>query len=111
MGGTVHTNRFNHMKRTQVGKVIPVAVTDWHTYAIEWSANGISFIVDGQEYHNFPNDSKGTWETWPFDRHFHLILNLAVGGSWGGRKGVDENAFRNRGQIMEVSSVRIYQLK
>ena len=45
---------------------------------------------------------------WPFDQPFHLVLNVAVGGDWGGAKGVDEAAFKVVGQIMEVDWVRVY---
>jgi beta-glucanase (GH16 family) len=43
---------------------------------------------------------------WPFDKPFHLILNLAIGGDWGGVKGIDDAAFPQR---MEVDFVRFYQ--
>jgi len=106
--GTVHTEKFNHMKSTQVGRVIPVEVKEWHTYAVEWSPERIKFILDGQQYHDFANGK--CWEAWPFDRKFHVILNLAVGGDWGGQKGIDEDAFRGEGQVMEVMFVRVYRL-
>ena len=50
------------------------------------------------------------WEVlrqqWPFDQPFFLILNVAVGGNWGGQKGVDETIWPQR---MEVDYVRVYQ--
>lgn len=107
--GTVHTERFNHMKSTQVGAVLPVDVVQWHTYAVEWSPDGIRFIMDDHRYHEFKN--AGGWEAWPFDQRFHVLLNVAVGGSWGGQQGVDKEAFAGQGQVMEVSSVRVYRLR
>eukprot|EP00441_Pelagodinium_beii_P027089 CAMPEP_0197660802 /NCGR_PEP_ID=MMETSP1338-20131121/51068_1 /TAXON_ID=43686 ORGANISM="Pelagodinium beii, Strain RCC1491" /NCGR_SAMPLE_ID=MMETSP1338 /ASSEMBLY_ACC=CAM_ASM_000754 /LENGTH=402 /DNA_ID=CAMNT_0043238229 /DNA_START=90 /DNA_END=1295 /DNA_ORIENTATION=- len=98
--GTVHTGAFNHMKSTQVGKVISAVLPEWHTYAVEWTKEGISFIMDGQQYHYFSNRS-GTWDEWPFDHRFHILLNLAVGGDWGGQRGVDEEAFKPA-QCMKV---------
>merc|ERR1712014_2383 len=68
------------------------------------------FIVDNQRYHRFTNDKSGNSANWPFDRKFHILLNLAVGGNWGGKKGVDEGAFVRPGQILEVSWVRVYKL-
>jgi len=106
--GTVHTEAFNHMKGTQVGKFIHVAASEWHTYAIEWTADGISFLMDGQRYHYFPKKDCG-WDSWPFDHRFHFILNLAVGGDWGGLKGVDEEAFQ-LAQCMKVKWVRVYRV-
>ena len=43
---------------------------------------------------------------WPYDRPFHLILNIAVGGNWGGVKGVDTSVFPQR---LEIDFVRVYQ--
>jgi beta-glucanase (GH16 family) len=43
---------------------------------------------------------------WPFDRKFYLIVNLAIGGDWGGSHGIDDTIFP---QQMEVEYVRVYQ--
>ncbi len=43
---------------------------------------------------------------WPFDKRFHLILNLAFGGDWGGAKGIDNSIFPVK---MEVDYVRVYK--
>lgn len=107
--GTVHTDAFNHMKGTQVGRVTKVALPEWHTYAVEWSPSGIFFMLDGKQYHHFAKKSEA-WQAWPFDHRFHIILNLAVGGDWGGQKGIDEEAFRRETQTMKVQWVRVYRL-
>eukprot|EP00928_Gymnodinium_smaydae_P082579 TRINITY_DN65903_c0_g1_i1.p1 TRINITY_DN65903_c0_g1~~TRINITY_DN65903_c0_g1_i1.p1 ORF type:complete len:415 (+),score=27.52 TRINITY_DN65903_c0_g1_i1:40-1284(+) len=108
--GTVHTDSYNHMRGTQVGRVVPLSLTEWHTYGIIWTPDGIDFVVDGKRYHHFPNDKRGDTATWPFDQPFYLILNIAVGGDWGGQKGVDADAFSGDGQTLEVSWVRVYRL-
>ena len=46
------------------------------------------------------------FKEWPFDKPFHLLLNIAVGGTWGGSKGVDEKIWPQR---MEIDYVRVYQ--
>lgn len=107
--GTVHTDRYNHGKQTQVGRAVSVDVGTWHTYAVDWTPSGVAFLVDGQQYHEFKNDAQDNWETWPFNRHFHLILNVAVGGEWGGQQGVDEEKFEGEGQVMQVAWVRVYR--
>mmetsp|Transcript_190 Transcript_190/g.785 ORF Transcript_190/g.785 Transcript_190/m.785 type:complete len:546 (-) Transcript_190:185-1822(-) len=109
--GTVHTEKYNHMKNTQVGKVVPVTVTNFHTYAVEWSHDKVSFLLDDHKYHEFRKESGANWEAWPFDKPFHIILNIAVGGAWGGQKGVEHAAFRGEGQVMEVAWVRVYHLR
>jgi hypothetical protein len=45
-------------------------------------------------------------DSWPFDKPQYLILNLAIGGDWGGRKGIDDATFPRR---FEIDYVRIYQ--
>ena len=58
-----------------------------------------------RHYFTFENEEAG-WESWPYGRPFHLILNIAVGGMWGGAKGIDDDALPFR---MEVDYVRVYQ--
>ena len=53
----------------------------FHTFAIDRSPSEIVFSVDGQEYHRVWRTDGGENE-WVFDQPFHIILNLAVGGTW-----------------------------
>jgi len=105
--GTVHTEAFNHIVGTQKGEKVLVAdfASDFHTYAIDWRKEQINFYVDGEHYFTFKNTGKD-YKEWPFDQPFYLILNLAVGGNWGGREGVDPLIWPQR---MEVDYVRVYQ--
>ncbi|HYF69657.1 MAG TPA: glycoside hydrolase family 16 protein [Ohtaekwangia sp.] len=105
--GTVHTLDFNHIKGTQIGKQRKVEnfQTEFHTYAVNWTADEIEFYIDGEHYHTFKNNGNGL-SAWPFDHHFHVVINIAVGGGWGGAKGVDENIWPQR---MEVDYVRVYE--
>jgi beta-glucanase (GH16 family) len=105
--GTVHTGAYNGMRGTQkTGGVLRNDLSKaFHVYAMEWTPTTISFFLDGQKYHVFSNENKGT-EEWPFDKDFHVLLNIAVGGNWGGKMGVDDSYFP---QKMEIDYVRIYQ--
>lgn len=107
--GTVHTEAYNHTKGTQKGMQILVedAQQEFHEYAIEWTSEKIDWFLDDQKYHTFENEHTGN-ATWPFDKPFYLILNLAVGGNWGGAQGVDENIWP---QSMEIDYVRVYKLQ
>lgn len=107
--GTVHTKAYNHMLGTQrTGMVYkPDAEAKFHIYSINWTAEKIDFILDGQQYHSFPNESK-TSKEWPFDQAFHLIMNIAVGGNWGGKMGVAKDIWPQR---MEVDYVRVYGIE
>ena len=105
--GSVHTGAYNHIKGTQASDSIsPVDVAGWHTYALEWDEDTVTVSLDDSPYFTFANDGAGDSATWPFDQRFHLILNVAVGGDWGGYCGVDAGAFP---QQMRVDWVRVYQ--
>lgn len=103
----VHTQAYNHVKKTNKGSNISVAkpYDGFHVYAIEWFEDHIDFFVDDDKYFSFQNEGTG-WEAWPFDQEFYLIINLAIGGSWGGMHGVDEDIFP---QQYHIDYVRVYQ--
>ncbi len=106
--GTVHTGAYNHVAGTQRGAeiAVPAACDAFHRYQVRWTPEAVVFALDGRDYYRFDNDGAGTKATWPFDVPFHLILNVAVGGDWGGAEGVDDAAFP---QAMEIDHVRVWQ--
>ncbi len=105
--GTVHTGAYNHVKGTQKGKqvAVPDATGEFHVYALDWKPGKIEIMVDGKSYFSFADEGAGR-EAWPFDVPFKLLMNIAVGGNWGGRQGVDESVFP---QAMEIDYVRVYE--
>jgi beta-glucanase (GH16 family) len=105
--GSVHTKSFNHVIHTQFtqGLFLKDPYTAFHVYAVDWDTQKISFLIDGNVYCTFHNTGKGFAE-WPFDQRFHLLLNIAVGGGWGGQKGVDDTIFP---RSMVVDYIRVYQ--
>lgn len=78
----------------------------FHLYSLIWTSDKIEILLDNVTYYTYEKSANSTDYDWPFDRHFYLILNLAVGGAWGGMWGVDESAFPAR---MEVDYVRYYE--
>ena len=86
---------------------LPDATTAFHTYAVEWTPETITADIDGQLYFAARNEGTG-WEAWPWNQPFHLLLNVAVGGEWGGKQGIDEAALP---QQMAVDYVRFYRMK
>ena len=106
--GTIHTKAFNHAINTQKGSTltIPTAMADFHTYAIDWYPDQLKFYIDDVVYFTVVKQTSWSWNQWPFDQKFHLLLNLAIGGDWGGAKGIDDSIFP---QKMEVDYVRVYQ--
>ncbi|UBM57744.1 glycoside hydrolase family 16 protein [Marinilongibacter aquaticus] len=105
--GTIHCQAFNHVKGTQKSKKVFIdkPADEFHVYAIDWTKDKIDFLLDDKVYYTVEN-TYNTEEEWPFNKPFYLILNVAVGGNWGGQKGVDDTVFP---QSMEVDWVRVWQ--
>jgi beta-glucanase (GH16 family) len=105
--GTVHTKKYNHSIGThrRTYTMVPDCSEQYHVYSTEWDNDKVLVGVDGKNYFTFVNEHSG-YEAWPFDNPMHLLLNIAVGGNWGGQKGVDENIWP---QKMEIDWVRVYQ--
>lgn len=112
--GSIHTRAYYHSIGTQkTAKIdVPNSRTGFNVYAIEWTSEEIRWFVNNQHYFTFKNEllsaPQADYKQWPFDKPFHLILNVAVGGTWGGTKGVDESIWP---QQMVVDYVRVYQAR
>ncbi|MFA5138106.1 MAG: glycoside hydrolase family 3 C-terminal domain-containing protein [Elusimicrobiota bacterium] len=104
---SAHCGAYNWPAKTEKTATlkVPDAMSAFHIYAVERRPTRIDFLVDGKRVLSFPNEGKGR-QVWPFDRPFHLLLNVAVGGIWGGENGVDDSIFPAR---MEVDYVRVYE--
>jgi len=105
--GSVHTDDYNGMKGTQRTKSMTIhnMSNEFHTYTMEWTSKDICFYADNKLYNRFKNEGKGIG-VWPFDQTFHFVLNIAVGGNWGGKFGIDDSIFPQR---MEIDYIRVYQ--
>jgi beta-glucanase (GH16 family) len=106
--GNVHTEAYNHVRKTNKGNRIIVS-DPWevfHVYAVEWREQKIDFFVDDQLYFTFEKE-KNSNDVWPFNKPHFLILNLAIGGGWGGQQGIDESKFPHR---YVIDYVRVYRL-
>lgn len=108
--GTLHFGgQWPANTQTPSGSSTLLDVGAFHTYAIEWYPDEIRWFLNGEQYHSrrqtewysqgAPNDPNA-----PFDRDFHLILNLAIGGNWPGA--TDGQGFPRQ---MEVDFVRVSQ--
>lgn len=104
---TIHCNKYNNTGTAIEGAntTVSTAQTDFHTYALLWTADALTFYVDGAKLLTYANDGTGR-DAWPFDSAFYPILNLAWGGNWGGMQGVDATCLP---ATLEVDYVRIFQ--
>jgi beta-glucanase (GH16 family) len=107
--GSIHCKKYYHSIGTQKTDTVyvPDCFSAFHVYSIEWDSIAINIAVDGKTFFTFPNEKKG-YDYWPFDNKMFLILNVAVGGNWGGQKGVDDASLPWQ---MEIDYVRVYQKK
>jgi beta-glucanase (GH16 family) len=106
--GSAHTQAYNFMSGSQQTGHIVVddCESEFHVYGIEWYPTNISFFVDDTIYYTVTKGTNSTWEEWPFDQEFFFILNIAIGGNWGGAFGVDDAIFPTQ---MIIDYVRVYQ--
>lgn len=105
--GSIHygSSNANHQSITsQILKQPDTWGSDFHVYAVEWSANKISWYVDDLLYASKTPADMANPADWTFENYqYYLILNLAVGGNLGGA--VNDAALP---QSMQVDYVRVY---
>lgn len=106
ISSAIHTESYNHRNQTQKGKRIqlPTASSEFHDYQLEWTPEFLSFSVDNNEYLHIEKQETDTAREWPFDQPYYLIINLAVGGWYGGE--IDDSTFPYE---LEVASIKVFQ--
>lgn len=74
------------------------STTEFHIYTAEWSASTIKFYVDDALFYTFANNAN-----FPFNQNFFLIVNVAIGGGFGGA--IDPNFVSS---TFEIDYIRVY---
>lgn len=96
---TLHTPKANFHNGGQAqAAMLTDACGQFHDYQLLWTKERLVLGIDGQICLEAPADH--------FDRRMSLILNVAIGGTWGGQMGIDDAALPVR---MEVDHVRVWQ--
>ncbi len=88
-----------------------VSEEEWLVYGVLWTGESMQFYINEIDniYATYTTPSNKT--NWPFDASHFIILNLAIGGDWGGQQGVDNTMFDESGSVqMEVDYVRAYNI-
>ena len=101
---TLHAAAFYGANGKGAAKVISTATDDFHLYRLDWAPYGIRGYFDNEKVFEYIVTSGGS-NVWPYDKKFHMLMNIAVGGNWGGAQGVDDTVFP---ATMEVDYVRYY---
>lgn len=105
---TCHTRAYYFKQGNQIGSEVELDSmnTKFHTYAVEWYPDVIYGLIDGERYYTYDKNANDL--EWPFNTPQNIILNLAVGGGWGGAKGIDDS-YVNHQFVLDY--VRVYSLK
>ena len=77
--------------------------TEFHIYSVEWTSEKMVFAVDGNVHYTYNPTTKNS-DTWPYDANQFIILNIAMGGNFGGN--IDPTFTQSS---MEIDYVRVYQ--
>lgn len=115
--GTLHYGgKWPLNKHSGTETVLPGAIDEFYTYAIEWNAGKISWFVNDtlyavqtQDDWYFDGEKAEDRPFAPFDQRFHIILNLAVGGNWPEQHNEKGLSRKNFPKTMEVDWVRVYE--
>jgi beta-glucanase (GH16 family) len=97
--GTMHYPTQKNPNGDGSTTTVSTANSDFHRYAATWSATSIQLSVDDVVYYTLPNTS-----ALPFNQGFFIILNVAMGGNFGG---TIDPAFTS--DQMEIDYVRVYR--
>jgi len=104
---TVHNNIYNWnggAPPTSYAQYIPTATTDFHVYEMIWSEDKIDFYID-EQYSGTYFKTSDSWQQWPYDQEYFIILNLAIGSHYMACD-VEDDLFP---QQLEIDYVRVFQ--
>jgi beta-glucanase (GH16 family) len=107
---SLHTEKHNHIERTQdTFEDYFEGISDrFAVYSMNWTPDHFEFFIDDVSYAKFDrrNHMDDPMSFWPFDQPYYLIINLAIGGYWGGH--VDDAIFPVR---FVIDNVQVYRLR
>jgi beta-glucanase (GH16 family) len=110
---SIHSVANNHVDGTQAtsGAIeLETIEEEFHNFGVLWSNKYLKFYIDDVDnvLFTFRRPVVSNIDSWPFSSNFYFLMNISVGGNWGGLQGVDTSIFP---ATMEVDYVRVYQVK
>jgi len=105
----LHCEAYNHTKDSEYLTKIQVdgLSDDYQKFSLLWREDSIEYFLNDQpivKYEKGENGKETSHKGWPFEHPYYLLINLAVGGTFGG-KAVKEDF----PQVFSVKSIHIYQ--
>lgn len=94
-----HGNTINTKKTA-----FPDIEEGFHIFAIDWSKEKIEFFVDNKSVYIFSPEVKNE-NTFPFNQPFYIIVNVAIGGNFGGPE-INDSIFP---QQFELDYIKVFQ--
>ncbi len=104
---TVHTPSGYGVNGSGSSMTVVTCEEEFHNYGVIWTEKKMIYYVDDPDnvVHTYAPPVKND-QNWPFDQETFFILNVAVGGTWGGAQGIDNSIFPT---TLEIDYVRVYQ--
>jgi len=101
----IHTATYNHRIDTDKGvRYDLLSATDqFHDYILDWTKDHLIFKVDDKEVFRVEKEIGDTENEWPFDKPYDLIINLAVGGWYGGKIHDEDLPY-----LFQIKSIKVY---
>ena len=104
----LHTEAYNHTRNEQYyyEEKLPGITDGFHKFTLDWDEDNIIYYIDDKEMvrYNKYDKSDQSHRGWPFDQNFFIIINMAIGGKFGGH--VDDSIFP---QEFIVKDIKVYQ--
>ncbi|HLR26587.1 MAG TPA: glycoside hydrolase family 16 protein [Fodinibius sp.] len=104
---TVHSSYVdlqNKKDDPQYSTTASILPGEFNVFGLEWYPDRLEFFVNGSKTLTYPRKPGAGSDQWPFDQHFYLILDQALGGSWVGR--IDDEDLPVE---MAIDWVRVYK--
>ena len=101
---TLHTKDSHGNSKNSKITTIPDIEIGFHIYSIDWNKDKIDFFVDKNLVYTFAPNTKNE-EIWPFNQPFYFLINVAIGGNFGGPD-INDSIFP---QSFEIDYIKVYQ--